>query len=354
MNKINITTTNSIEGATIEKYYGLVTSSLVIGTNVISDFIASFSDFFGGMSGQYKSQLELLYDRAIKDLTQKAMVLGANAILGTRLDFDEISGKGKSMFMVSISGTAVLCHHNKDNCLASPIHIISEEQLQIAQFIEEWKKENDRTFITDDEWQFILAHNIPSIAEDLLVRQINAYKKGVEAEHPTFNNNFQDYFVRLDEERQISAIYGTITHIEDFGWSSTADEVLDFYFNIIEKNRLFSPTHVLALINNGHLSIAVPLLECDKSYYSEDDLSIMKDILHSLKNLPDKGRIEDMKGLLSSGKKKFICQREHKNDDNVEFCSECGLNIKGLTKYNVKTINMFSKKVEALERLIGS
>lgn len=354
MNDVIITTTNSIEGAIIEKYYGLVTSSLVIGTNIISDFIASFSDFFGGMSAQYRYQLELLYDRAVKDLTHKAMVLGANAILGTRLDFDEISGKGKSMFMVSISGTAVMCRYNKEHGFVSPGHLVSEEQLKVAQFIREWKLNNEKAVVTDDEWHFILGHNIPSIAEDLLGRHINAFMKGVETENQNFNKNFQDYFTRLDEERQISAIYGTITRIEDFGWSSVADEVFNFYFNIIENNHLFSPIHVLSLINDGHLSIAVPLLECDKTYYSEDDLNIMKAILNSLHNLPNKGRIEEVKGFLSTGGKKYICQREHKNNENEEFCSECGLNIKGLTQYNVRTIAAFSKKIETLENLLNS
>lgn len=59
MSEIIITTTNSISGVEIEKYLGLVTTNLVIGTNVFSDFLASFSDFFGGMSGTYRNQLDL-------------------------------------------------------------------------------------------------------------------------------------------------------------------------------------------------------------------------------------------------------------------------------------------------------
>ena len=38
MREIIITTTNSISGTEIEKYLGLVTTNLVIGTNVFSDF----------------------------------------------------------------------------------------------------------------------------------------------------------------------------------------------------------------------------------------------------------------------------------------------------------------------------
>lgn len=105
MEKAIITTTNSIEGATVEKYLGVVTSNLVIGTNLFSDFIASVSDFFGGMSGTYRRQMDALYKRANDDISKKAMERGANCILGFKIDFDEISGKGKSMFMVSVSRT---------------------------------------------------------------------------------------------------------------------------------------------------------------------------------------------------------------------------------------------------------
>ena len=43
-----ITTTNTIENATIEKYLGVVTTNLVIGAGFFSDFTAQLTDFFGG------------------------------------------------------------------------------------------------------------------------------------------------------------------------------------------------------------------------------------------------------------------------------------------------------------------
>ena len=42
MNKVIITTTNQVNHRDICDYLGLVTSNLVIGTNVFSDFVASF------------------------------------------------------------------------------------------------------------------------------------------------------------------------------------------------------------------------------------------------------------------------------------------------------------------------
>lgn len=105
--KLPITTTSIIENYEIEQYHGIVTSNMVIGTNVFKDLFASFSDFFGGFSGKYKDQMDKLYSEALDQLSESALKKSANAIIGLQVNFSEISGKDKSMFMVSLTGTAV-------------------------------------------------------------------------------------------------------------------------------------------------------------------------------------------------------------------------------------------------------
>lgn len=107
-----VVTTNTIEGGKITRYIDAVCASTVVGTNVFSDFAASFTDFFGGRSGTYKRKLEAIHEEARKELEGKAERMGANAIVGYRLDFDEISGKDKSMLMVSVSGTACVVDYD--------------------------------------------------------------------------------------------------------------------------------------------------------------------------------------------------------------------------------------------------
>lgn len=102
-----VTTTNSVEGYSIRKYLGVVNANVVIGTNLFSDIAASLTDVFGGRSGSYKSKLTTIYDEVMKELIGKAESYHADAIVGLHVDFDEISGSGKSMFMVSASGTAI-------------------------------------------------------------------------------------------------------------------------------------------------------------------------------------------------------------------------------------------------------
>lgn len=108
LTRAHITTTASIEGWSIEQYCGPVAAHIVAGTGFFSDFTAGLTDVFGGRSGTYQKQLAALQSEVLDQLLQKAMRLGANWVLGVRVDFDEISGKGMQMFMVSALGTAVI------------------------------------------------------------------------------------------------------------------------------------------------------------------------------------------------------------------------------------------------------
>jgi len=103
-----ITTTESIEKGKITKYLDVISSNVVIGVNVLSEFVASFTDFFGGKSGTYKRKLDGIFSDSLSNLSKKAKKLEANAIVGLRLDYEELSSNGKSMIMVYAMGT-LLC-----------------------------------------------------------------------------------------------------------------------------------------------------------------------------------------------------------------------------------------------------
>ena len=52
-----ITTTPSVEGKRIVNYYGIVFGEVITGVNVIKDFAAGLSNFFGGRSATYEEEL---------------------------------------------------------------------------------------------------------------------------------------------------------------------------------------------------------------------------------------------------------------------------------------------------------
>lgn len=102
-----ITTTPTIEGHPVREYKGVVTGETIIGANVIKDFMASLTDFFGGRSGQYERVLIEAKDTAMREMIQRAQQMGANAIVGIDIDYETV-GQSSSMLMVSTSGTAVV------------------------------------------------------------------------------------------------------------------------------------------------------------------------------------------------------------------------------------------------------
>ena len=101
-----ITTTPTLEGHPIREYKGIVTGETIIGANVLKDFMASLTDFFGGRSGQYEKVLIEAKDTAMSEMMQRAQMMGANAIVGIDIDYETV-GQSGSMLMVSTSGTAV-------------------------------------------------------------------------------------------------------------------------------------------------------------------------------------------------------------------------------------------------------
>ncbi|MEJ5217167.1 heavy metal-binding domain-containing protein [Cognatishimia sp. D5M38] len=100
-----VSTTNTIEGHQIVDYRGIVVGEAIMGANVVRDVFASITDIVGGRSGAYESKLQDARDTALRELEERAMAKGANAVVGVDLDYEVI---GQSMLMVSASGTAVV------------------------------------------------------------------------------------------------------------------------------------------------------------------------------------------------------------------------------------------------------
>lgn len=102
-----LTTTPTLEGKPIKEYKGIVTGETIIGANAIKDFMAGLTDFFGGRSRTYEKVLVEAKNTALVELQQRAMAMGANAVVGIDLDYETLGSNG-GMLMVTASGTAVI------------------------------------------------------------------------------------------------------------------------------------------------------------------------------------------------------------------------------------------------------
>jgi uncharacterized protein YbjQ (UPF0145 family) len=104
MTDVTITTTDSIDGREIAEYRGLVSGEAVIGANVVSDIAAGIRDVVGGRSDSYEKKIETGREEATADIRADAEELGADAVVGVSLDYEEMA---EGMLWVNISGTAV-------------------------------------------------------------------------------------------------------------------------------------------------------------------------------------------------------------------------------------------------------
>ena len=91
-----IATTNYVPGMEVVEYKGLATGEVVAGINVIKDIGAGIRNLFGGRA------------QVLKELEARAAEMGANAIIGVRIDFDPLGGDGNNMLLVTVTGTAVV------------------------------------------------------------------------------------------------------------------------------------------------------------------------------------------------------------------------------------------------------
>ncbi|MGI9260628.1 MAG: heavy metal-binding domain-containing protein [Woeseiaceae bacterium] len=99
-------TTPTIEGKNIDRYYGVVTGEAILGANIFKDLFASVRDIVGGRSAAYEKELHRAREIAFDEMSQQATERGANAIVGIDIDYETVGSNG-GMMMVTVSGTAV-------------------------------------------------------------------------------------------------------------------------------------------------------------------------------------------------------------------------------------------------------
>jgi uncharacterized protein YbjQ (UPF0145 family) len=94
-----LTTTNSIEGHTIENYLGIVTGvNASMPKTTISFSMKKYYDL-------YEENINKVKEEAFQKLKDNANKLGANAVVGIQLDIENLDSSG--IIIITITGTAV-------------------------------------------------------------------------------------------------------------------------------------------------------------------------------------------------------------------------------------------------------
>ena len=107
-----VTTGNQFEGYTINKYFQLLNSEVVMGTGILSEINAQISDFFGETSHKFEQKLQYAKKLALQKIINSAIEINSNAVIGFRY---EIFSFSDNIISVSAYGTAVEVTKNKVN-----------------------------------------------------------------------------------------------------------------------------------------------------------------------------------------------------------------------------------------------
>ncbi|WP_027084156.1 YbjQ family protein [Cohnella panacarvi] len=313
-----ITTTSSIDGHKIDQYKGVISARVVTGTGLFSDWAASFSDMFGGRSNSYNSQLKSIYDEVISQLEAEAKKVGANLILGFKIDHDEISGKGKQMFMVTATGTAA-----NSNSITL-VEETTENEVVLEKFTYELNRQRLIHSVTRNpdelhsKWDYIVQERVHEVME-VVFKHYLSYDGYVEDD---VMKNSPQYFSEIEEHSK-SYLYENLANVK--GTQRVAKLIVDA--NLVDYER------VISLLNSESMPLqkcGLRLLSGKKKRYSPSDI----DTLEAIDQLISNNFKQQGKNIDSD---KWECRCGKVNKTSATYCKSCDHDIMGFLQNEVSS-----------------
>ena len=325
-----ITTTSQIQGRSVTAYLGIVSTHVVAGTGLFSDWAASFSDVFGGRSSSYARQLEAINGEALDQLRQRAAALGADAVIGVSIDHDEVSGGSKSMLMVTVAGTAVKL--STEERVVSGAGVTGQAVEDRAWLIYLLKQMVERKVPSDSDMKRIVASRDPAFAPLLLkIASLPQEERpaNIFAKSPA-QGVIDAYFSRLEQEEAKDIIYKSMTDPE------TSDFALSQLASVIVDQSLVSLRHTQEALERGSLRGRVHLLTTlrhPQDSYSAEDLQRLDDLATMLPDAyPDVATDLEKRGMIGT---KSVWECGYCGEENHSangFCMRCDRTRRGLRK----------------------
>ncbi len=358
-----VSTTNNIEGYTISSHLGIVSGHIVLGANIILDFLASVSDVVGGRSAAYENQLILSYDKVVANLQDKAKEKGGNALVGLKIDHDHISGKGKSMFMVNAFATAVKVDILTDESNPYALNLQTKEipcqllrqishQMKMIKLINESPDKLQIENLSLDSLIFIADNSLGIKIKKPILRYAEMIYDGK-------HDEFMDYAVAeiinsVKEDEKNDFLYDLI---------DSSVKSYPFFVDIVKDNKLLDFDRIKKLLFTKeiiNIEKAIGLLFCDKLMYTEKDVVDLTEIIFSLSALAENQSVAQALKANNSLKCNpewtcASCGCLHNESDN---CSECGksrsiyeVEEEGVKSIIQKVLNFCKNKKESIEML---
>jgi len=345
-----VSTANTIHGVVIEESFGFVSSHVIAATNIFSDVFAAFSDIFGGRSQTYKKQLTAIKNEAVQELMDEAIKVGGNAIVGMSIDLDEVSGSGKSMFMITATGTAVKI----DNSLLSQTTRSNTDKIDFTEL-------DDLIFrnkvissaqelklkLSEESMERIIENNIFEIRDFILGYILESIERDGLL-HTQTNENLKAlvtvYFSIMPHKLAVDSLYPNLGKNEHFTL---------FILDILKECYLFDSEKIIELLESGDLDkqkLAVEICNYGQSSYAIGDINKHKELIEKINvNIQPISKIYDVKKLYGSRKVwKCLCKKEI--EEGTEYCPNCFSDIYGFERFQTKaTKAKIRDRIEGLQ-----
>lgn len=325
-----VTTTSRLEGWEIVEHLGLVSVHRVAGTGVVSDIFAGLSDFFGGRSHSYGKQLSDLYIEATELLQDRAAMLGGNAVIGLHIDFGEVSGQGKSMFMLNAVGTAVFARRQqaprvrdeeRDNrrISAGEMAVLLRKNQLLAAI------DGKALRLDQETWSFATEHAITEFGPYALgaLRDLHGSTLDGPARE-TIKKRVFAYFAALspDDAKRLLYAHVAVSEGEKAGPLRKASEELITGLELVDYDEL---SRRLPEASGPARKSMLNLLRAHPSSYSTDDIPRLEALKAQVEALfPRLWTRTTTKGLFGGEKEEWACGCGNTVRLDATECGTCG------------------------------
>jgi uncharacterized protein YbjQ (UPF0145 family) len=339
LSHVGVTTTSSLEGWEISEYLGPVIAHAVAGTGLFSDIFAGLSDFFGGRSGSYQNQLNSLSEEVVGRLRRQAADRRGNWVVGLSIDMDEISGKDKSMFMVTATGTAVLASRRaqRDGLpVDAPEGRLTTSVVQSARarFALEEAIAARTVELNDANWETAITEGVVAMLAPAL-RSLSTLLKDAYSHADaitTLQERIRMLLDRLGEPVAIEALYRNAQRVD------TAAGAIQ----VIIQHKRRDLTRVLEGLKQADVSTrrrVVQTLRAEQQNYGPSDIALLEEIATIIADpatFPSTGReLAGKPGLFGAGPR-IECECGGLSPRGDPVCNSCNRDWQGFTYTQLK------------------
>jgi uncharacterized protein YbjQ (UPF0145 family) len=331
--KVLLSTTSSLEGWEIEDYLGPVSAKLVIGTGLLTDIFSQWTDFFGAASRSYQNKLDQIEDHALEQLQQRAARKGATAVIGLRVDHDEISGGGKSMLMVTAMGTAVRARRTAAprgagvESGAAEMLPASSLDVMLRRKTALWKAERGQLDIGHASvWSFLTENRVgellPHVLQWLEVA-LRPHTPGapMTQEQTLSTDRAKEYLHVLAEEEVAGPLHEAV-HL--------SDRVFKVALDVISERGILDLARVAGLLGEREPRVAaraLQLLTADPALYAPDDVGRLQAVQEAISSMP-RVPVTAKKKMFGGTADVWTCDGcSSEVDAETEACPDCGTDI---------------------------